>query len=478
VAAINLILPDQLAELRVIEGALTAAADRRAAMTALADSVASVLDVAVVVIERSRGEWIFAGHSTAPGAETLGRAWEERLAAHGRDAAVIDVAIPDHGVWTCATLVSGKPVVLLIQGDWTLSGKLLADIASGWGAAIGRSRSRSLPAPTGLSTTYALARRLTQMSDPIHIQQMIVRTAARIVDAEKASLALYSPNERTLAITATHGYPPVVVRHLRIAPGVGVIGSVFLRKLPVVVQNAAKGQAGRARLRYRTTSFVAVPLLGVAGAIGVLSVTDKRGGEPFHRNDLSLVRGMSGVAALALERVSAAQRADSMAQEAAIDPLTGLFNRRHFLARLEEEAERARRQGAPLTAMMLDVDGFKQVNDRLGHAAGDSVLRAIGDILRRSVRIFDVCARLGGDEFAVLMPGSSAESSAHIAERIREDLEGSRPATGPWPEGMHVTASVGIATALNAVKAEELMARADQALYAAKRQGKNCVRSA
>jgi len=221
-----------------------------------------------------------------------------------------------------------------------------------------------------------------------------------------------------------------------------------------------------------------VPLELVAGAIGVLSVTDKRGGEPFHRNDLSLVRGMSGVAALALERVSAAQRADSMAQEAAIDPLTGLFNRRHFLARLEEEAERARRQGAPLTAMMLDVDGFKQVNDRLGHAAGDSVLRAIGDILRRSVRIFDVCARLGGDEFAVLMPGSSAESSAHIAERIREDLEGSRPATGPWPEGMHVTASVGIATALNAVKAEELMARADQALYAAKRQGKNCVRSA
>ena len=124
--------------------------------------------------------------------------------------------------------------------------------------------------------------------------------------------------------------------------------------------------------------------------------------------------------------------------------------------------------------MMVDVDHFKQLNDRLGHLAGDAVLRLIADVLRRSVRLFDVCARYGGDEFAILMPGSGPESSAQIADRIREGIEDTRPAGGPWADDLRITVSIGIAGYL-AESGEELVGRADQALYSAKHAGRNRV---
>jgi diguanylate cyclase (GGDEF)-like protein len=296
------------------------------------------------------------------------------------------------------------------------------------------------------------------------------------VDARKASLAVYDEEEHALVIAATSGYPAILVKHLRFPPGIGIIGSVFLSRRPLRVDDI-RAQLTRAkpRLRYRTPSFVSVPLLGVAGTLGVVSVADRRTGEPFERRDLGTMRGLAGVAALALDRMRAIERSQAVTREAAIDTLTGLFNRRHFMQRLEEELERARRQGAPLTAVMLDVDNFKQLNDRLGHPGGDAVLRVVGDVLRRSVRLFDVCARFGGDEFAILMPGSGSDSSAQIAERIREDVEGSRPLIGPWSDDLRVTASIGIATGTG-ISGEDLIARADEALYAAKRDGKNRVR--
>jgi diguanylate cyclase (GGDEF)-like protein len=184
---------------------------------------------------------------------------------------------------------------------------------------------------------------------------------------------------------------------------------------------------------------------------------------------------LSSVAGLALDRARALEEAQASARVAAIDALTGLFNRRHFHSRLDEEVERARRQSSPLALLLLDVDNFKQLNDRLGHLVGDAVLRVVGDVLRRSVRLFDVCARFGGDEFAILMPGSGTESTRHVAERIREGVEDSRPAGGPWSDDVRVTTSIGLATFAGGT-AEDLIGRADQALYAAKREGRNRVR--
>ena len=126
---------------------------------------------------------------------------------------------------------------------------------------------------------------------------------------------------------------------------------------------------------------------------------------------------------------------------------------------------------------MVDLDGFKSINDRFGHVAGDMVIRDISEILRRSVRIFDVCTRFGGEEFAVMMPGGTAESAGAIAERIRQRVEAYQR-NEPDLVGLRVTASIGVAVSPPGVTARDLIERADRALYHAKRAGKNRVSTA
>jgi diguanylate cyclase (GGDEF)-like protein len=151
-----------------------------------------------------------------------------------------------------------------------------------------------------------------------------------------------------------------------------------------------------------------------------------------------------------------------------------LFNRRYFQARLEEELHRAIRQATSVALLMVDLDGFKSINDRFGHVAGDMVIRDISEILRRSVRIFDVCTRFGGEEFAVMMPGGTAESAATIAERIRQRVETYQRNEADL-SALRVTASIGVAVSPPGVTARDLIERADRALYHAKRAGKNRV---
>jgi len=364
------------------------------------------------------------------------------------------------------------------QADYarTLSKTLLSEWAARLSTVLQRFTLRISNAfARRLLAAYVLPRRLARADDAATMYQSIVETCAKAVDAQKGSIAVFNPEQQSLAITATVGYPSVLVRQLRFRPGAGIIGTVFRTGRPMRIGNSAQlGTLSRPRLRYRTSSFISVPLRGSAGVLGVINVSDRRDGRPFDISDLRTILTLGAVAGLALDRALAYEDARASARVAAVDGLTGLFNRGHFHTRLEEEVERARRQASPLTLLILDVDHFKQLNDRLGHLVGDAVLRVVGDVLRRSVRLFDVCGRVGGDEFAILMPGSGAESTRHVAERIREGVEDSRPPGGPWADDVRVTASIGIATFAGGT-GEELIGRADQAMYAAKRDGRNRI---
>jgi diguanylate cyclase (GGDEF)-like protein len=156
---------------------------------------------------------------------------------------------------------------------------------------------------------------------------------------------------------------------------------------------------------------------------------------------------------------------------AAQDELTGALNARAFAERLAQELDRNRRYNHPLALLYLDLDDFKAVNDRHGHQTGDAVLRLVADATRRAVRQADIVGRLGGDEFAVLMPeteGRVAEAAAtRLASGIRTVFRGTPS----------VTASIGLVSSVNAATtgAEELLRRADQAMYEAKRAGKDRV---
>lgn len=157
------------------------------------------------------------------------------------------------------------------------------------------------------------------------------------------------------------------------------------------------------------------------------------------------------------------------------DELTGLYNRRFFFVRLDEEVARHRRFGHPVAVVLFDLDGFKEVNDGQGHMIGDETLRAIGQALTRYSRGINVVARYGGDEFAILLAETPKEGARRYAERIRQLIS-----SHPYGHGMHVTASFGVAglPSDNAATAEDLVQLADEALYVAKRGGKNQVAGA
>ena len=258
---------------------------------------------------------------------------------------------------------------------------------------------------------------------------------------------------------------------LRIAPGAGVIGSVYQNGAPLLVEDITTVSGLRRRPRYRTNSFIAVPVSAGSEVLGVVCVADRLDDKPFSREDLATLRTLTAPAALALARERARREAEDFARAAVMDPVSGLFNRRHFHERLEEELDRARRHNTTVALLMIDIDNFKGINDRFGHLAGDLVIRSVGDILKRSVRKFDLCTRFGGEEFAIVMPGSGAESSASVAERIRQRIETFRP-TETELSDLRVTASIGMAVSEGA-SGRELIARADQALYEAKEAGKN-----
>ena len=172
------------------------------------------------------------------------------------------------------------------------------------------------------------------------------------------------------------------------------------------------------------------------------------------------------------------RRHERIAQEAMTDPLTGLWNRRHLAETLDREVSRAIRFGHEISLIILDVDDFKRINDRLGHLQGDLVLETVADLVRDATRDIDVAARYGGDELALILVETDNEGATILAERLRERA---RDTEVPVRDGgeMGVTISVGVATIPDSADdLESLVDGADRALLRAKRAGKNQIRTA
>lgn len=177
-------------------------------------------------------------------------------------------------------------------------------------------------------------------------------------------------------------------------------------------------------------------------------------------------------------RVRAALRTkrlqDLLIQHSHVDPLTELWNRRALMDRLQQEWVRVQRYGGCFGVIMLDLDHFKQINDRHGHGIGDQVLCQVAGVLRARCRRCDLPARYGGEEFVVLLPESRAEGAAIVAERCRESIEQIRLPSGA--NQIQATASFGVADSPGQASAEAVIHRADEALYQAKHTGRNRVR--
>lgn len=222
------------------------------------------------------------------------------------------------------------------------------------------------------------------------------------------------------------------------------------------------------------------PLVNLPGFILVLVLLWVQGIEGFTRFNVTIFVGTgifaSFILALALEHTAryGFQLELKLEEQAHIDPLTGIANRRRLEDRAREEVERARRFNRPLSLMIMDLDHFKGVNDRHGHPFGDKVLRTLAKVGHANLRQTDLFARVGGEEFVVLMPETTSDTAVQIAERLRSQLS-DNPVT---EEGVTTTVTLSIGISVYGPEAqtvEALMAQADRALYAAKAQGRDCV---
>jgi len=203
-------------------------------------------------------------------------------------------------------------------------------------------------------------------------------------------------------------------------------------------------------------------------------------GESFNRMAESIRAYTEELEKRVTERTAELRRANEQLERLAVtDGLTNLFNRRHFEERAKRDLELARRENQRFAITMMDVDQFKQLNDRFGHKVGDDVLRLVGRILNESARTTDIAARVGGEEFILAMPQTDLEEAVHVAERIRESIE-RKIVAEVTSLGTHVvTASFGVAAfPEDGETLSDLVSAADVALYQAKRTGRNRVERA
>ena len=221
---------------------------------------------------------------------------------------------------------------------------------------------------------------------------------------------------------------------------------------------------------YKIGSMIAAPLLAGSEVLGLVRIESPAAGA-FKQDDARLLSNFADLGTVAIEHAALYRQTIELA---ITDGLTGLYVQRYYKERVKDEVLRAIEYKLPLCLMMIDVDNFKSYNDRFGHLVGDQVLKSIAKALRENVRAVDLVARYGGEEFSVLLPKTQWEGAHTVAERIRKSVQEVSILVGDQRTG--ITVSIGVAELVPPTAgAESFIDMADQALYQAKAQGKNCV---
>ncbi len=280
------------------------------------------------------------------------------------------------------------------------------------------------------------------------------------------SIVVYVKNENQLLPQHIAGDHFRVLSSLTLRVGQGLSGWVAEKGTPILNGNPALefgSVSDRSRLP-ELTSAISVPLNSPNATVGVLTLY-RAGTEVFNRDDLRILLAISPKVALSVENALRFQQAEN---SATTDYLTGLPNARSLFMHLDEEISRCKREANSLAIMVCDLDGFKMINDQFGHLEGNKVLQLFAQLLRSASRNYDYVGRMGGDEFVIIAPGLKADAAATRAERMNESaLEaGTRVCGEP-------TLSLSVGSAFlpeDGDDAEQLLAVADQRMYAQKQQ--------
>ncbi|MGB2938563.1 MAG: sensor domain-containing diguanylate cyclase [Phycisphaerae bacterium] len=330
-------------------------------------------------------------------------------------------------------------------------------------------------------------RRVTRLSREINSLDLdrIVRVCTErlpgLIGVKRSSLYFYdAADDRLILQGHSHGYPiakrvdlkenarspmAVAVRRGRLL----LIGEFheFERAEDLVLEREFREQ-------YATASCVVVPLKAGDRVLGVLNLADKVDGEPFDEDiDLPVVEQIAELIGASIYNVELYQE---MERRAKTDPLTELANRRALEEALARETDRCRRYGSRLSALMIDVDGLKTVNDEYGHEAGDQVLKNLAAVVVETVRSVDVPGRWAGDEFLVVLPDTSASQAKRLAKRLMKRIKAQPAKMGETV--LESSLSVGVAEYAKDESVDALLRRVDAAMYEAKQAGRSRIASA
>ena len=324
-----------------------------------------------------------------------------------------------------------------------------------------------------LETLFNIGATVSQTLNLGEILDSVLDKVMEVMGVEASGIFLLDEQTNRLLLRAHRGMPARLVRDLKVLNiEDGFIGKVAQSGKPLLMDDVSVDhRLARSKARGKFESFAAVPIIAKEKIRGVMGVGSHRYRE-FPDWEVRMLGTISNQIGMAIEN---AQLYEHALELAFTDSLTGLYNRRYLMEQIEREFIRAERSKRPLSLIMVDLDGLKDINDGYGHHFGDAFLREVGRIIEVNTRASDVAARWGGDEFMLLATEADSASSSKIAERVRSQVGRYRMEINGRKVGITVSAGV-VSYPAHASGISELIKNVDEAMYNAKRGGKNQLR--
>lgn len=325
-----------------------------------------------------------------------------------------------------------------------------------------------------LSTLRDLGAAVQETGEGESVFERILDSIAEVADYETCTIFVLDKETGELTVRATRGEVVNPIDDVAFAMGRGVSAWVAHERRPIIVGDLRSDPRLRALVSDSTQarSFASIPLLSGRRIVGVINISHSKPNR-FTQGNLDIIGIIASQAAVSIEKSLAYENLELLA---ITDPLTRAYNRRYLELRLEEESARAKRYGVPLSVIMIDIDRFKRVNDEFGHSVGDDALREVVGVISGIVRETEIISRYGGEEFVIVLPQTSGEDCARVAERTRRIVEEHLFCDESTPDGIRLTVSAGVAVyPSDAADSKALIEAADKALYEAKRAGRNRV---
>ncbi|OGT78061.1 MAG: hypothetical protein A3I78_00790 [Gammaproteobacteria bacterium RIFCSPLOWO2_02_FULL_56_15] len=317
-----------------------------------------------------------------------------------------------------------------------------------------------------LDTLVEMTKLINSTLDTRQVREKSIIAIMQLMDTEAASMLLLDSQTKELYFEVVMGEKKNEIQSIRIEAGKGIASHVARTGVPLIVQDAQNDERFFPGVDqtsgFKTRDILCVPIIFKERTLGVLQAINRRHGA-FAGDDIVILHALANQIAIAIENAE-------LYQDSISDGLTGIYQRRYLDLRLKEEMHSAMRYQHPLSLMMLDVDHFKQVNDRFGHSTGDEVLKKLASIMIQGTRLSDVVGRYGGEEFMIIVPHINQRDVEIVAERIRRSIANCDI------NGIRVTVSIGIAHfdgRPDKVEYDRLLELADGALYEAKETGRN-----